>query len=90
VAERDGAIKKFIDPQMEKIGLKYDLADGFGMYSDLSKKMGFAKGILRSMVLGFSKDRGKEYKSTGINDFVHYDRIKIFAKDFAMLIKKRS
>ena len=88
VAEREGAIKKFLDPEAEKIGIKYNLADGFGMYSDLSKSYGLKTGILKSMVMGFSKDQNKEYKPKGINDFLHYDRIKKFAKDFSKLIKK--
>ncbi|MFX1364808.1 MAG: flavodoxin domain-containing protein [Promethearchaeota archaeon] len=84
----DKAIKEYITPKLQKLGLQPILIDAFGGAYDLTEGSAIS-GITRKIVIGIlQKEEGIENPEGKMHDYRDWDQIKDFANKFVELLKK--
>lgn len=80
------AKESYIDKKLQKVGLKYDIADAFGAiydFSETSLLSNMGKKLIKS---GLIKEEGWERVDDILYDLRDLDHIQTFAEEFAALL----
>ncbi|MFX1503070.1 MAG: flavodoxin domain-containing protein [Promethearchaeota archaeon] len=84
----DKAIKEYITPKLQKLGLQPILIDAFGGAYDLTKGSAIS-GMTRKIVIGIlQKEEGIENPDGKMHDYRDWDHINDFANRFVDLLKR--
>ena len=86
----DNAKKKYISPNLEKLGIQPALIDAFAGAYDLREGSSLS-GMMRKIVIGImQKEEGIENPDGELYDYRDWDQIKNFANQFIDIIKNNS
>ena len=80
------AKENYIDKNMQKIGLSYDIADAFGAIYDFSETSKYSNMSKKMIKAGLIKEEGWEKVDDILYDLRDIDQIQKFAEDFGALL----
>jgi menaquinone-dependent protoporphyrinogen IX oxidase len=91
VADREGALEKYVNRKSKKMGVAPDITDAFGGVLDFSESspLGtFEKTMMMAAIKNIEKDIGRSLSQRGRNDLRDWNQIETFARKYAALMKE--